>query len=181
MAGSVCKSWTRLSAGGAAVACKAKRRGLFFCALFALLALVFLPFCACQSLKKAAAPIAIYDARIAGQDDGEGLFRLGVEFSAANLSGRPLKSAVFCAALSQAAGEGDLWQDDDFFDFLPQGVLTVDGGRSDSSSLLEPGGEARLFIPMECLDGADTAADSMEIEKLCLERAEYEGGEVWKR
>ena len=130
--------------------------------LFALVVALLLPFgfLACQSLKKAAPPLGIFDAEIAAKDF------VGVEFVAVNLSGRPVQSAFFLARLSE---KGDGLEEGDAFSF--EAGLEVPLG-------LEPGGEERLFVPFEELDcGLD--GDDFEIESLFLERAVFEGGEEW--
>lgn len=188
---------------------------------------------ACQSLKRAAAPVAVFGARVVerqpqdcaanclqGQDAGgldkkrlqdqksggasekrlqaqdaggasDNLWQdqdagggacLGVEFTAVNLSGRPLKSVLFRASVAQSSdesGEGESFGDAFWEASL---LLESDGPCPGAESVLESGGEARVFIPLEefCAGDGD-GADDLEIQSLRVERAAYEDGEVWER
>ena len=143
----------------------------------AFLALAFLAFalCSCQALKRAAAPVAIFDARVrecppdfCGQDSGgQGL---GVEFTVVNLCGRPVKSLSFRASVSQKeGGDGGDSLDFDFY----EASWTLDGG-------LDAGEERTIFIPLEDAP-PDCEADGLEMECVRVESAEYEDGGGWKR
>lgn len=140
-----------------------------------LLALIaFLCLNSCQSLKRAAAPIVIFDARVREcPPEIEGL-GLGVEFVAVNLSGRPVQSAVFFASVeAKEVGDGA------FGDFGDGGGC---GAFSEAFWTLEDGldaGEERtIFIPLEGLDDS-VEADDLEIECVRVESAVFEGGEKW--
>ena len=120
----------------------------------------------CQSLKGAAAPIAVFDARVCESPPESGWQGLGVEFVAVNLCGRPVQRAAFFASV--AAKEDDIG----------------DGSFSESSWTLEDGldaGEERtVFIPLEGLDDS-VEADDLEIECVRVESAVFEEGELWPR
>ena len=143
----------------------------------AFLALAFLAFalCSCQALKRAAAPVAIFDARVrecpsdfCGQDSGgQGL---GVEFTVVNLCGRPVKSLSFRAAVFQRedGGEGG-----DFCGAFFETLWTLDGG-------LDAGEERTVFVPLEDAP-PDCEADDLEIESVLVESAAYEDGGWWSR
>lgn len=122
---------------------------------------------ACKSLGRAASPVVIFDWQIVEgplKDGGRGL---GVDFEAANLSGRPVQSVLFRASVlerSAASGQEES-AEADFF----EARLFVD---------YDVGQGSRLFIPFEDA-GADCVADDFEIESLCVERAVYQDGSVW--
>ena len=131
----------------------------------AFLALAFLAFalCSCQALKRAAAPVAIFDAKVSERDC------IGVEFTAVNLCGRPVKSVSFRAAVFQRedGGEGG----GDFCGAFFETLWTLDGG-------LDAGEERTIFIPLEDAP-PDCEADDLEIESVLVESAECEVGELW--
>ena len=129
-------------------------------------ALLAFALCACQSLKRAAAPVAIFDARVSERASPLGDSVLGVEFTAVNLSGRPVKSAVFYASVAPAESDGG--QEGDWGGETYEARRVLQGG-------LDPGGEERVFIPLEDVP-PDCDADSLEIQSLCVESAEYEDG-----
>ena len=157
-------------------------------------ALLALALCACQSLKRAAAPVAIFDARVVERQasacgescwqdqnagalyekrcqaqDAGGDICLGVEFTAVNLSGRPVKSAVFYASVAAAESDAsDGGQEGDWGGETYEARRVLQDG-------LDPGGEERVFIPLEDVP-PDCDADSLEIQSLCVESAEYEDG-----
>lgn len=142
----------------------------------AFLALAFLAFalCSCQALKRAAAPVAIFDARVrecppdfCGQDSGgQGL---GVEFTVVNLCGRPVKSLSFRACVSQKeGGEGDALD----FEFFEAAWTLEDS--------LDAGEERTVFIPLEDAP-PDCEADGLEIENVLVESAVFEDGGWWRR
>ena len=145
----------------------------------AFLALAFLAFalCSCQSLKRAAAPVAIFDARVrecppdfCGQDSGgQGL---GVEFTVVNLCGRPIKSVSFRAAVFQREDGGEGGSDDFSSDVgeIYEACLALQDG-------LDAGEERTLFIPLEDAP-PDCEADDLEIESVLVESAECEVGEL---
>lgn len=131
-------------------------------------AIVFLCFNSCQSLKRAAAPVAVFDARVRecpAESGGQGL---GVEFTAVNLSGRPVQSVQFYASVEAKEDGGD--------------GIDVGGAFSEASWTLDGGlgaGEKRtLFVPLEGLDDS-VDADDLEVECVRVESAVYEGGEKW--
>ena len=131
----------------------------------AFLALAFLAFalCSCQSLRMAAAPVVIYDAKVSERDC------LGVEFTAVNLCGRPVKSLSFRACVSQKeGGEGDALD----FEFF-EAAWTLDGG-------LDAGEERTIFVPLEDAP-PDCEADGLEIESVLVESAVFEDDGWWRR
>ena len=128
-----------------------------------LAAVLLLNFTACQSLKRAAAPVVIYDAKVSERDC------IGVEFTAVNLCGRPVKSLSFRACVSQKeGGEGDALD----FEFY-EAFWTLDGG-------LDAGEERTVFVPLEDAP-PDCEADGLEIENVLVESAAYEDGGWWRR
>ncbi len=132
-------------------------------------ALLALALCSCQSLKRAAAPVAIFDARVSERASPVGDSVLGVEFTAVNLSGRPIKSAVFYASVAPAESDAqDGGQESDWGGETYEARHALQGG-------LDPGGEERVFIPLEDVP-PDCDADSLDIQSLCVESAEYEDG-----
>ncbi|MBR5965899.1 MAG: hypothetical protein IK015_07285 [Treponema sp.] len=147
-----------------------------------LTALFILSLSACLSLKRAAAPVVIFDAQVVertlaagGQDIGGPA--LGVEFVAANLSGRPLKSVLFRATIIESSDDAGL--DQDFGAAFYKASLLLDGGSCPGAEgVLEPGGEERLFIPLEDAP-PDCGPDALEIESLYVESAEYEDWEAF--
>ncbi|MBQ6028399.1 MAG: hypothetical protein IJL24_02590, partial [Treponema sp.] len=103
-------------------------------AVFSAAALSLFALCSCQALKRAAAPVVIYDGRVCerppdGQDSGgQGL---GVEFTAVNLCGRPVKSVTFRAIVSQKEGGegGGTGDGGDALDLaFYEAFWTLDGG-----------------------------------------------------
>ena len=149
-------------------------------AFFAVALLVF-ALSSCQALKRAAAPVAIFDARVSesppdfcGQDSGgldPGGLGLGVEFVASNLSGRPVKSvSVFVSVQERQEDSG---QEDDYGGAFYEALWTLEDG-------LEAGQEEQVFVPLEDAP-ADCDADSLEIQSLYVESALYEDGEIWAR
>ncbi len=139
----------------------------------AFLALAFLAFalCSCQSLKRAAAPVVIYDERVCERPpDGQngGGQGLGVEFTVVNLCGRPVKSLSFRAAVFQRedGGEGDALD----FEFFEAAWTLQDG--------LDAGEERTIFVPLEDAP-PDCEADGLEIESVLVESVECEDGELW--
>ena len=137
----------------------------------ALLAFAAFLLCSCESLKRAASPVAIFDARIAERAPPVGDASVGVEFVAANLSGRPLKSVAVFAALQERSQDGG--QEDDFGGAFCERRFVLDGG-------LDAGQEETVFVPFE---GAafDCDADGLEIQSLFVESAVYEDGEVYSQ
>ena len=129
-------------------------------------AIAFFCLNSCQSLKGAAAPIAVFDARVCECPPESGWQGLGVEFVAVNLCGRPVQRAAFFASV--AAKEEDIG----------------DGAFSEASWTLENGldaGEERtVFIPLEGLDDS-VETDDLEIECVRVESAVFEEGELWPR
>ena len=141
----------------------------------AFLALAFLAFalCSCQSLKRAAAPVVIYDERVCERPpDGQngGGQGLGVEFTVVNLCGRPVKTLSFRAAVFQRedGGEGDALD----FEFFEAAWTLQDG--------LDAGEERTIFVPLEDAP-PDCEADDLEIESVLVESAECEDGGWWRR
>ena len=133
-------------------------------ALCALLAFCLL---ACKSLGQAASPVVIFDWQIAEgplKDGGRGL---GVEFEAANLSGRPVQSVLFCASVTESTPSGGQEESAGAAFFEARLLVDYDVGQG-----------ARIFIPFEDA-GADCGSDDFEIESLCVERAVFEDGEMW--
>ncbi len=146
----------------------------------AFLALMFLAFalCSCQSLRMAAAPVVIYDERVCerppdGQNGGGQC--LGVEFTAVNLSGRPVKSLSFRAAVFQREDGGEGGSDDFSSDVgeIYEARLALQDG-------LDAGEERTIFIPLEDAP-PDCEADDLEIESVLVESAAYEDGGWWSR
>jgi len=126
-------------------------------------ALSLFALCSCQSLKRAAAPVVIYDAKVSERDC------IGVEFTAVNLCGRPVKSLSFRACVSQKeGGEGDALD----FEFY-EAFWTLDGG-------LDAGEERTVFVPLEDAP-PDCEADGLEIENVLVESAVFEDGGWWRR
>lgn len=167
----------------AGIACKPKKRPKFFARPKLLAPLLVLLMSGCLSLKRAAAPVVIFDAQVVertlaagGQDIGGPA--LGVEFVAANLSGRPLKSVLFRATVIESSDDAGL--DQDFGAAFYEASLVLDAGGScpGAEGVLEPDGEERLFIPLEDAP-PDCEPDALEIESLYVESAEYEDGEAF--
>ncbi len=150
-------------------------------AVFLAAALSLFALCSCQALKRAAAPVVVYDGRVCerppdgqnggGQDSGgQGL---GVEFTAVNLCGRPVKSVTFKASVSQREG-GDAGDGGDALDLaFYEAFWTLSGG-------LDAGEERTVFIPLENAP-PDCEADGLEIESVLVESAECEDGGWWRR
>ena len=134
-----------------------------------LAALLALALCGCASLRRAAAPVAVFDARIAGQASPLGDAILGVEFVAANLSGRPVKSVTVFVSVQER--EEDSGQEDDYGGAFYERRFVLDGG-------LDAGQEERVFVPLEDVP-SDCDEDSLEIQSLRVESAEYEDGETF--
>ncbi len=144
----------------------------------AFLALAFLAFalCSCQALKRAAAPVVIYDERVCERPpDGQngGGQGLGVEFTVVNLCGRPVKSLSFRAAVFQREDGGEGGSDDFSSDVgeIYEARLALQDG-------LDAGGERTIFVPLEDAP-PDCEADDLEIESVLVESAECEDGELW--
>ena len=150
-------------------------------AVFLAAALSLFALCSCQALKRAAAPVVVYDVRVCerppdgqnggGQDSGgQGL---GVEFTAVNLCGRPIKSVTFRTSVSQREG-GDAGDGGDALDLaFYEAFWTLSGG-------LDAGEERTVFIPLENAP-PDCEADGLEIESVLVESAECEDGGWWRR
>jgi len=139
--------------------------------------LVVFALCGCASLRRAAAPVAVFDARITGQASPVGDAILGVEFVAANLSGRPVKSVSFriCAAEREEGGGADGSGD---YGVAAEGAFyeafwTLEDG-------LDVGEERTVFVPLEDVP-PDCDEDALEIQSLYVESAEYEDGEVYSQ
>ena len=126
--------------------------------------------CGCASLRRAAATVAIFDAEISQSLPQGGDF-IGVEFVAANLSGRPLKSVTVCAAVQERSEDGG--QEDDCGGAFYERRFVLE-------DVLEAGQEERVFVPFEGLP-ADCAADDFEMQSLYVESAIYDDGELWER
>ena len=146
----------------------------------AFLALAFLAFalCSCQSLKRAAAPVVIYDERVCERPpDGQngGGQGLGVEFTVVNLCGRPVKSVSFRAAVVQREDGGEGGSDDFSSDVgeIYEARLTLQDG-------LDAGEERTVFVPLEDAP-PDCETDGLEIESVLVESAECEDGGWWRR
>ena len=135
----------------------------------AFLALAFLAFalCSCQALKRAAAPVVIYDAKVSELDC------IGVEFTVVNLCGRPVKSVSFRAAVCQREDGGEGGSDGFSSDVgeIYEACLALQDG-------LDAGEERTIFIPLEDAP-PDCEADDLEIESVLVESAAYEVGELW--
>lgn len=146
-------------------------------AAFLALALLAFALCSCQALKRAAAPVAIFDARVrecppdfCGQDSGgQGL---GVEFTVVNLCGRPVKSAAFRISVSEKKDE-DGEDSGDFCGSFFETLWTLENS-------LDAGEERTLFIPLEDAP-PDCEADDLEIENALVESAVFEDGGWWRR
>lgn len=148
--------------------------------LWTALPLLAFALCSCQALKRAAAPVAIFDARVrecppdfCGQDSGgQGL---GVEFTVVNLCGRPVKSVSFRAAVFQREDGGEGGSDDFSSDVgeIYEARLALQDG-------LDAGEERTLFISLEDLDDG-VEADDLEIESVLVESAAFEDGGWWRR
>ena len=115
--------------------------------------------------------MAIFDARIAGQASPVGDAILGVEFVAANLSGRPVKSVTVFVSVQER--EEDASQEDDYGGAFYERRFVLDGG-------LDAGQEERVFVSLEDVP-PDCDEDSLEIQSLYVESAEYEDGEVYSQ
>lgn len=135
----------------------------------AFLALAFLAFalCSCQALKRAAAPVVIYDAKVSELDC------IGVEFTVVNLCGRPVKSVSFRAAVFRWEDGGEGGSDDFSSDVgeIYEARLALQDG-------LDAGEERTVFIPLEDAP-PDCETDDLEIESVLVESAECEVGELW--
>ena len=148
--------------------------------LWTALPLLAFALCSCQALKRAAAPVVIYDERVCerppdfcGQDSGgQGL---GVEFTVVNLCGRPVKSVSFRAAVFQREDGGEGGSDDFSSDVgeIYEARLALQDG-------LDAGEERTIFIPLEDAP-PDCEADDLEIESVLVESAECEDGGWWRR
>lgn len=126
--------------------------------------------CGCASLRRAAAPVVVYDARVCSQEAGgrnpEGL-GMGVEFVAVNLCGRPIQSVSFriCAAEREEGGGADGSGD---YGVAAEGAFyeafwTLEDG-------LDVGEERTLFVPLEDAP-PDCDADDLEVEGVYVENA----------
>ncbi len=135
-----------------------------------LAAVLLLNFTACQSLRMAAAPVVVYDARVCSQEAGglapEG-FGLGVEFVAVNLCGRPIQSVSFriCAAEREDGGGADGSGD---YGVAAEGAFyeafwTLEDG-------LDVGEERTVFVPLEDAP-PDCDADDLEVDGVYVENA----------
>lgn len=129
------------------------------------LALAVFALCSCQALKRAAAPVVVYDARVSALPQGG----MGVEFVAVNLCGRPVKSASFriCVAEREdggADGSGDYGAaaDGAFY----EAFWTLEDG-------LDVGEERTIFVPLEAAP-SDCDEDDLEVEGVYVENTEYE-------
>lgn len=153
-------------------------------AVFLAAALSLFALSSCQALKRAAAPVLVFDQRICerppdgqnggGQDSGgQGL---GVEFTAVNLCGRPVKSVTFRAIVSQKEGGegGGTGDGGDALDLaFYEAFWTLDGG-------FDAGEERTIFVPLEDAP-PDCEADGLEIESVFMESAFFEDGGWWRR
>lgn len=126
------------------------------------LALAVFALCSCQALKRAAAPVVVYDARVCALPQGG----MGVEFVAVNLCGRPIQSASFriCVAEREdggADGSGDYGAvaDGAFY----EAFWTLEDG-------LDVGEERTVFVPLEDAP-SDCEADELEVEGVYVENA----------
>ena len=127
-------------------------------------AVLLLNFTACQSLRMAAAPVVIYDANVSERDC------IGVEFTAVNLCGRPVKSAAFRICVSEKKGE-DGEDGGEFCGAFFETLWSLEDG-------LDAGEERTVFVPLEDAP-PDCEADGLEIESVLVESAECEVGELW--
>lgn len=127
-----------------------KKQKAFLSAAFLSLAL-----CSCQALKRAAAPIVILSYEPVKREFP------GVEFVAANLSGRPLQGASFRLALSEKSPDQD---EEDFYDgAFYEKTFSIEGE-------ISPDWEEKIFVPFE---EADPSLDEDEFEAEVL----YSGDE----
>ena len=128
-----------------------------------LAAVLLLNFTACQSLRMAAAPLVVYDARVCALPQGG----MGVEFVAVNLCGRPIQSVSFriCAAEREegggADGSGDYGVADEGAFY--EAFWTLEDG-------LDVGEERTVFVPLEDAP-PDCDADDLEVEGVYVENA----------
>lgn len=151
----------------AGIACKTlKRPKLLARPKMAAAFLGVFALCGCASLRRAAAPVAVFDARITGQASPVGDAILGVEFVAANLSGRPVKSVTVFVSVQER--EEDSGQEDDCGGAFYERRFVLDGG-------LDAGQEETFFVPLEDAP-PDCDEDALEIQSLYVESAEYEDG-----
>ncbi len=147
------------------------RRIAFAAASAALLAIAL---CACQSLKRAASPVTVFDARICESPPESGWQGLGVEFVAVNLSGRPVQNVQFYASAAQrqdAVVEGGS-------DNFASDVGEIYEARLVLQDDLDVGEERTLFVQLEDLDDS-VEADDLEVECVRAVSAAYEDGELW--
>lgn|GEM_PF-2197843 len=145
-------------------------------AVFLAAALSLFVLCSCQALKRAAAPVLVFDQRICERPpDGQngGGQGLGVEFTAVNLCGRPVKSVTFMAIVSQKEGGGTGDGGDALDLAFYEAFWTLDGG-------LDAGEERTIFVPLEDAP-PDCEADGLEIESVLVESAVFEDGGWWRR
>ncbi len=126
-------------------------------------ALAVFALCSCQALKRAAAPVVVYDARVCALPQGG----MGVEFVAVNLCGRPIQSVSFriCAAEREEGGGADGSGD---YGVAAEGAFyeafwTLEDG-------LDVGEERTVFVPLEDAP-PDCDADDLEVEGVYVENA----------
>ena len=115
--------------------------------------------------------MAVFDARITGQASPLGDAVLGVEFVAANLSGRPVKSVTVFVSVQER--EEDSGLEDDCGGAFYERRFVLGGG-------FDAGQEERVFVPLEDVP-PDCDEDALEIQSLYVESAEYEDGEVYSQ
>ena len=158
-----------------AIACKAKKRraGIACKTLkgpkllarpkMAAAFLVVFALCGCASLRRAAAPVVVYDARVCALPQGG----MGVEFVAVNLCGRPIQSVSFriCVAEREDGGGADGSAD---YGVAAEGAFyeafwTLEDG-------LDVGEERTVFVPLEDAP-PDCDADDLEVEGVYVENA----------
>ena len=121
----------------------------------------------------------VFDQRICerppdGQDGGgqdSGGQGLGVEFTAVNLCGRPVKSVSFRASVAEKEEGGD--GGDALGLAFYEASWTLEDG-------LDAGEERTVFIPLDGVD-SELEADGLEIESVLVESAVLEDGGWWRR
>ena len=99
---------------------------------------------------------------------------MGVEFTAVNLCGRPVKSVSFRASVAERDADGGAGDGGDALGLaFYEASWTLEDG-------LDAGEERTVFIPLDGVD-SELEADGLEIESVLVESAVFEDGGWWRR